>query len=159
MTYNKKFIGESFNFKYRQVVKMKLWDFLQNYNDYDFDSCDTEIDVIVTICWCKDNDFNEPYDLFQKVLLQKVELKEARGDKYICPVMADYSKLVLDNIEVIKEFILKNWREDFREITEDTTEEYVDLRYYFINELHNLLSGAGNDRDYKNYIKLFEKFN
>ena len=133
---------------------MKLIDY---FNLYKFgctmDTSDTEIDAVVTIDYDKrlEPDKDYPYyDKFQKAFLSKVDIAYLNPDS--C-VVADYSKLITDNIELFKKFVKEHWVEESQYVLEDMTE----LQYEFIKEFHLLLAGYGTETDNRNYYELISE--
>ena len=132
---------------------MKLLEYLNLYKDgCCIDTADTEIDEVVTVDYDKDYEPDKYFphlSKFQNELLKKVDLAYLNDGGY-CPVVADYSKLITDNIELFKKFVKTNWREDKQYVLEDMTE----LQYEFIKDFHLMLAGFGTETDYRNYYKL-----
>jgi hypothetical protein len=117
------------------------------------DTSDTEIDAVVTIDYDKrlEPDKDYPYyDKFQKAFLSKVDIAYLNPDS--C-VVADYSKLITDNIELFKKFVKEHWVEESQYVLEDMTE----LQYQFIKEFHLLLAGYGTETDNRNYYELISE--
>ena len=131
---------------------MKLLEYFNLYKDsVDVDTADTEIDEVVTICYDKNEKPNEDFPYLTKFtneLLSKVNLAYLNDGGY-CPVVADYSKLITDNVELFKKFVKEHWIEEKQYVLEDMTE----LQYEFIKEFH-LLAGYGTETDNRNYYEL-----
>lgn len=132
---------------------MKLIEYFNLYKDgVDVDTADTEIDEVVTICYDKNEKPDEDFPYlakFQNELLSKVNLAYLNDGGY-CPVVADYSKLIKDNIELFRSFVKTAWREDKQYVLEDMTE----LQYEFIKDFHLMLAGYGTETDNRNYYEL-----
>lgn len=132
---------------------MYLIDYFKLYKDTcDVDTTDTEIDGVVTICYDKDEEPDQDFPYlfkFTQELLKKVRLAYLI-DNGVCPVVADYSKLITDNIELFKNFVKTTWREDKQYVLEDE----VELRYEFIKDFHLMLAGYGTETDNRNYYEL-----
>jgi hypothetical protein len=135
---------------------MYLIDYFKLYKDTcDVDTTDTEIDGVVTICYDKDDEPDKDYPYlfkFTQELLKKVRLAYLVDDG-VCPVVADYSKLITDNIELFKNFVKTTWREDKQYVLEDE----VELRYEFIKDFHLMLAGYGTETDNRNYYELLSE--
>ena len=135
---------------------MKLIEYFNLYKDgCCIDTTDTEIDEVVTIDYNKDDKPDKEFPCLHKfaiALFNKVDLAYLI-DGGFCPVVADYSKLITDNIDLFKEFVKKNWREDKQYVLEDMTE----LQYEFIKDIHLMLAGYGTETDNRNYYELISK--
>lgn len=135
---------------------MKLIEYLNLYKDgCCIDTADTEIDEIVTVDYNKEDkpDKDFPYlHKFTIALFNKVDLAYL-NDGGCCPAVVNYSKLITDNIDLFKDFVKKNWREDKQYVLEDMTE----LQYEFIKDIHLMLAGYGTETDNRNYYELLSK--
>ena len=135
---------------------MKLIQYFNLYKDgCSINTADLEIDVIVNVSYDKsdkpDKDF--PYlSKFTNELLSKVDLEYLNDGGY-CPVVANYSKLITDNVELFKNFAKTTWREDKQYVLDDMTE----LQYEFIKDFDLLLAGYGTEEDNRNYYELLEE--
>ena len=132
---------------------MKLLEYFNLYKDgCCIDTADTEIDEVVTIDYDNEDEPDKDFPClskFQNELLKKVNLAYLNDGGY-CPVVADYSKLITDNIELFKKFVKTNWREDKQYVLDDMTE----LQYEFIKDFHLMLAGYGTETDNRNYYEL-----
>ena len=132
---------------------MKLIEYLNLFkNGCDVDTTDTEIDEVVTICYDKNDKPDEDFPFlfkFTNKLLSKVDIAYLNNGG-MCPVVADYSKLILNNIDLFKDFVKKNWIEEKQYVLDDI----VELQYEFIKDFHLILAGYGTETDNRNYYNL-----
>ena len=136
---------------------MKLIEYLNLYkNGCCIDTSDTEIDEVVTVDYNKDDKPDEEFPCLHKfalALFSKVDLAYLIDGGY-CPVVADYSKLITDNVDLFKEFVKENWREDTHYVLDDM----VELQYEFIKEFHLTLAGYQTETFNRKYYELISKY-
>ena len=124
---------------------MKLYELLK-MSESDYDVYDTEYDASVTVCFIEEDNKMDDYDKFCVGITKKVEVVKIVQDSHL---VADWSKLIRDNMEKFKEFTEKNWKYKYR----DDEDEFM---YQWINEIHLYMAGYVPDSFYSELVEFVE---
>ena len=121
---------------------MTLFDFIKANQD-DYDTYDTDYCSIITVCINPDDKPEDEYDLFCIRLCKAVSVESCtrHGDP-VC----NWSKYIEDNMKLFRDFANKYWIKNNYENEEDFVAEWME-------ELHRLLAGYGNEDTYKVLIE------
>ena len=122
---------------------MTLYEFI-TMEHTDFDTYDTEFDICVTVCEPYDYDEGEEkeyYDIFNDLIMQKVELVEKTGE---CTCVCKWSKFIKKNLEVFRKATDELWVR--------TPKEDDDLIYEWIKEIHAWMAGYVSEGIYKKFV-------
>ena len=126
---------------------MTLYEILE-IAENDFDTYDTEYDVVVTTCWIGEE--NDDYDKFCNGIMKKVNVIKKSGDG----LLVNWSDLIRRNMEKFRQFTRDNWSENSQ--YEDDEDEFI---YQWIKEIHYYMAGYVPDKFYKKLVKLVEELN
>lgn len=109
----------------------------------DFDSCDTEFDIIVT-CVNPGEYGKEYYDLFTKYIYDNVSVinEETEQNNTVC----NWSEFVTKNYDILKQFADENWYE--------TPSDLDDFIYEWIKEINLWLAGYVGESAYETLYKM-----
>ncbi|MFR8295143.1 MAG: hypothetical protein ACLVAU_13355 [Ruminococcus sp.] len=106
--------------------------------DCDYDSCDFDYDITVTV-GSPEYGTNEPYDRYYNDVLSRVNvITDAKDIMSLC---CDWSEFVYRYYDKLKDFADKNWRKN-------NFAEPEDFVYEWIDETQKLLAGYGTDSIY-----------
>lgn len=119
---------------------MNLYDYVKN-KKRDFDVADKDYDVSVTVVYISKEETY--YDKFVNTLIKKVAFTE-ETDNSPC-VVADWSKLIRDNLIHFKDFSNKHWIKKYDE------EEFI---YQWIKELNFYIAGWISESLYHDLYEL-----
>ena len=121
---------------------MTLYEFIRMENA-DFDTYDTVFDAEVTVCVPCDEE-NDYYDKFYNFILKHVEFVE-KTSEYECT--AEWTKFIVNNIDVFRMAARRMWREETVPKSED------DLIYEWIMEIHSWLAGYVSETEYAEFME------
>lgn len=130
-----------------------LYDFFMTKDfNYGADIADDTYDVALTFEVSEDDlKSSDPYFKYQVELSKHIPfIKEFNGT--FASVIADFTKFVMDNMDLIKSYIKKNWNENWQYVLDDEDE----LIYEFIKYLDDGLVGSWGDKTYKGMIDLLK---
>lgn len=113
---------------------MNLFDFL-NVTQADYDTYDTEIDAVVTVCYS--NADKDNYDNFCSILYTKVSVIKQCDENVL---VVNWSALIKKNWDKFKAFTKENWHHDYKDDSEFT--------YQWINEINSYLAGYVSESFY-----------
>ena len=126
-------------------MAMTLYDFIMQ-EQADFDTYDTEFDTCVTVCEPYEYDEGEEkeyYDIFNDLIMQKVELVEKTGE---CTCVCKWSDLIKKNLEVFRKAADDLWYHYL------TPENDNDLIYEWIREINSWMAGYVSESVYKKFV-------
>lgn len=123
---------------------IKLYDFIR-MSESDYDTCDTEYDAMVTVCYIDDEEDN--YDKFCNNIIKKVNVIKINGD---CLVV-DWCELIKRNIIKFRTFAAKHWHENCQ--YKDDEEEFI---YQWIEEINQYMAGYVSMKFYDILIKFVD---
>lgn len=121
---------------------MTLYDLLKVLND-DFDTYDNVYDAIVTVCSFDEEDEQsaEYYDKFRIEIMKFIEVTKGSKQALWC----NWSDFIKRNIQIFREFEAKYWSNHY--------EDEDDFIYQWIKEIDAWISGAVNERIYKEFVE------
>ena len=126
---------------------MTLYEILE-IAENDFDTYDTEYDVVVTVCWIGEE--NDDYERFCNGIMKKVNVIKKSGDG----LLVNWSDLIRRNMEKFRQFTKDNWSVNCQ--YEDDEDEFI---YQWIKEIHYYMAGYVPDKFYKKLVELVEELN
>lgn len=126
-------------------MNISLYDALR-IAENDFDTYDTEYDIIVTVCWIDKEE--DDYDKFCCGIMKKVNVIDKVSDG----LLVNWSEFIKRNMEKFRQFTKYNWSEESQ--YEDDENEFV---YQWIKEIHYYMAGYVPDKFYKKLVVLVEE--
>ena len=136
---------------------MKLYEYYKiKSNGLDDDISDNYIDY--TLTFCIDSDFEKSEDYknmidFTVLLMKKTEIEKINGDVIICK----FSDIIDNNIDLIKDFIRKNWIESMQWVLDEDSIEHGELHYEVLKDFDNVIGGCYGESMNKIYLDLLKK--
>lgn len=123
---------------------MTLYDFIKVANN-DYDTYDTEMDAIVTVCSFdkEDEQSDEYYEKFRIGIMKFVEV--AKGISTY-EISCKWSEMIEHNISIFKEFTKRFWTHQY----EDDEDEFI---YQWIKEIHYWIAGEVGESTYKEFVE------
>ena len=118
------------------MTAMTLFEYLELHKD-DFDTCDTEYDAIVTVCYIDESDVTDNYDRFCTSIIKKVEVVSCENRNLI----VNWSALIKNNMDKFKAFTKEYWNNQY----EDDEDEFI---YQWISEIHLYIAGYVGEKMY-----------
>jgi len=128
-------------------MKTTLYDYITLHHN-DFDTCDTDYDITVTVC----EPYDEPednYDRFCIEMMKKVDVVEVNENVLV----VNWSELIENNLGSFKEFTRRHWKANCQ--YEDDHDEFV---YQWIREIHYYFAGYGDEGTYTDLVEMIEEF-
>lgn len=121
---------------------MILYDLLKVFNN-DFDTYDNVYDAMVTVCSFDEEDeqSTEYYDKFRIGIMKFIEVTKGSTRALWC----NWSDFIKRNIQIFREFEAKYWSKHY--------EDEYDFIYHWIKEIDAWISGAVNERMYKEFVE------
>ncbi len=122
---------------------MNLYDFL-TLEKADFDTYDTVFDVCVTVCEpyeYEEGDEKEYYDIFNELMMKKVEVEEKTGE---CTCVCKWSDFITQNLDTFRSAADELWVR--------TPESDDDLIYEWIKEINAWMAGYVSESAYKKFV-------
>ena len=122
---------------------MNLYDFL-TLEKADFDTYDTVFDVCVTVCEpyeYEEGDEKEYYDIFNELMMKKVEVEEKTGE---CTCVCKWSDFITPNLDTFRSAADELWVR--------TPESDDDLIYEWIKEINAWMAGYVSESAYKKFV-------
>ncbi len=122
---------------------MNLYDFLM-LEKADFDTYDTVFDVCVTVCEpyeYEEGDEKEYYDIFNELMMKKVEVEEKMGE---CTCVCKWSDFITKNLDTFRSAADELWVR--------TPESDDDLIYEWIKEINAWMAGYVSESTYKKFV-------
>lgn len=120
------------------------------------DVSDNYIDFAISITmdfdYEKSGDYRNMID-FTILLMKKTEIDYIDGDLIVCK----FSDIITNNLDLIKEYIRKNWNEDFKYCLDDDCIKHGELHYEVLKEFDNVINGRYNEKCNKQYLQLLKK--
>ena len=122
---------------------MNLYDFLM-LEKADFDTYDTVFDVCVTVFEpyeYEEGDEKEYYDIFNELMMKKVEVEEKTGE---CTCVCKWSDFITKNLDTFRSVADELWVR--------TPESDDDLIYEWIKEINAWMAGYVSEGAYKKFV-------
>lgn len=122
---------------------MNLYDFL-TLEKADFDTYDSVFDVCVTVCEpyeYEEGDEKEYYDIFNELMMKKVEVEEKTGE---CTCVCKWSDFITKNLDTFRSAADELWVR--------TPEPDDDLIYEWIKEINAWMAGYVSESAYKKFV-------
>lgn len=135
---------------------MKLYDIYKiKKNGLEDDIADNYIDFAFCFCISEEDENDTEYKNmidFTILLMKKVDIECINGDIIICK----FSDIINNNMDLIKDFIRKNWIKECQCFLDEDAIKYGEFHYEVLKEWNNVIIGNYGEEMNRKYLDLLK---